>query len=70
MSSEAAAHAFGTLDGSLHRGSRSRAAYGPRSGEIFSGESFMALLRLRNEADRLTSQLTKQSLSDQPPSGA
>jgi hypothetical protein len=31
-----------------------------------TGESFMALLRLRNEADCLTSQLTKQKLRDQP----
>src|ERR1700674_4247297 len=38
-----------------------------RSGEILSDESFMALLRLRNEADCLTSQHTKQNLRDQPP---
>src|SRR5882757_7666012 len=36
-----------------------------RSGEILSGESFMALLRLRNEAECLSSQLTKQNLRDQ-----
>src|SRR6202021_1315489 len=36
-----------------------------RSGEIFSGESFMVLLRLRYEAECLTSQLTKQNLRDQ-----
>jgi hypothetical protein len=33
-----------------------------RSGEIFSGESFMVLLRLRYEAEYLMSKLTKQSL--------
>src|ERR1700733_8569012 len=38
-----------------------------RSGEIFSGESFMALLRLRNEADCLTSQHTKQNPGPQLP---
>jgi len=37
-----------------------------RSGEIFSGESFMALLRLRYEAECLTSQHTKQNLRGQP----
>src|ERR1700677_2335318 len=38
-----------------------------RSGEIFSGESFMVLLRLRYEAECLTSQHTKQNPRDQPP---
>src|SRR5208337_4499348 len=37
-----------------------------RSGEIFSGESFMVLLRLRYEAECLTSQHTKQNLRGQP----
>jgi hypothetical protein len=37
-----------------------------RSGEIFSGESFMALLRLRYEADCLKSKLTKQNPRGQP----
>ena len=41
-----------------------------RSGEIFSGESFMALLRLRDEADCLTVQHTKQNLRPQPSPGA
>src|SRR5450631_1965877 len=36
-----------------------------RSGEIFSDESFMVLLRLRYEAECLTSQLTKQNLKGQ-----
>jgi len=37
-----------------------------RSGEISWVESFMALLRLRYEAECLTSQLTKQNRSGQP----
>src|SRR3981081_4088490 len=41
-----------------------------RSGEIFWDESFMALLRSRNEADRLISKHTKQSLKPQPSSAA
>src|ERR1039457_1894052 len=36
-----------------------------RSGETLRGESFMALLRLQNKADCLTSQPTKQSLKPQ-----
>ena len=40
-----------------------------RSGEIFSGESFMALFLSRNEAECLTSKHTKQNLRPQPPSG-
>src|SRR6202790_1008563 len=37
-----------------------------RSGEIFSGESCMVLLRLRYEAECLTSKLTKQNPEGQP----
>src|ERR1700677_4107226 len=40
-----------------------------RSGEIFSGESFMALLRLPDETDCLTVHHTKQNLRPQPPLG-
>jgi hypothetical protein len=37
-----------------------------RSGETFSGESFMVLLQLQHEAVRLAMHHTKQNLSDQP----